>query len=35
MGEEVSGYIDRLVPAMQVGLWCGLEYRGQRGVTQH
>ena len=35
MGEEVSDYIDRLVPAMQVGLWCGLEYRGPRGVTQN
>ena len=33
MGEEVSGYIDRLVPALQVGLWCGVEYRSSRGVT--
>ena len=35
MGEEVSDYIGRLVPAMQDGLWRSLEYRGQGGVTHN
>ena len=35
MGAEVSDYIDRLVPALQLAYGVGLEYRGPRGVTQN